>query len=491
MKRLLPLLFCAAAAAMPAPQTLPNPIAISLRRTLHDNALNDGSYGAVVVAVGRRSPEAIQAGTFGVVPYDGGEQRELFAENGAKLLAPASNLKLFTTAAALDVLGPDHTFTTRVAADEPPAAGTVRQLYLIGGGDPSLDYDGLKSLAEAVAARGVTKVGRVIGDTSRYQDRYGNGWAVDDLPWYYAAEVIALTLARNHVDVWVGPGPSEGAPAKVWCSPANDYVVFDSTVTTGAAGSRTSVSFDKRPGRRPFILRGRIALDKKPNLTEGMAIEDVELYAAHVFGKLLEQAGVTVEEAAGTGTAPGAATELASLTSPPLSELLVRLLKRSDNLYAELLLREIGLATTGTGSAAGGLHGVRAFLQKIGVDPDPLRLADGSGLSRYNLITARTVSDVLRAMAYHPAREVYFHALPIAGVDGTLARRMQGTAAEGNVRAKTGYYSQHTSLSGYVTTADRDLLAAATIFNHSAAPTRTLRDLHDAFFAALAASRRS
>lgn len=466
------------------PDALPRATIAELRAVLGDAALAQGFAGALVIAAGRRSPEAVAAGIMSVVPYDGGRRPVLFDYQADKLLIPASSLKLFTAAAALDALGPARRFVTRVVAT-PPRDGTVDSLTLVGGGDPSLTTADLKELAAAVRDAGLRQVGSVRGDGSRYADRYGYGWTVDDLPWYYAAEVSALSLDRNQVDVFVAPG-APGGPARVWCEPSADDLRLESSVVTGPAHGRSQVVFDRAPDQRTFVLRGSIAADEGASLTEGMAIKDIELHAAYVFRRCLREAGVAVSGSAVAGPAPDGTVELARRLSPPLSDLLHRTLKNSDNLYAELLLRELGVQTAGSGTAAGGLHGVRAFLQRYGIEAAGLRIEDGSGLSRYNLVTPRALAGVLRAMAFHRYRETFYAAMSIAGVDGTLAWRMRGTPAAGAVRAKTGFLTNQTSLSGYVTTGAGDFLIVCTIFNHSPSPARDLRRLHDRFFTALA-----
>ena len=489
-RRLVWLFWASAALAVAPPSRLPAETTAALQAALDDPGLADGFTGALVVARGQQPPDAVREGRLSVLPYAGGTRPELFAANADKLLAPASCAKLFCVATALDALGSDHTFVTAVnGSSTPDDHGFVADGWLCGGGDPSLAYEDLANLAEQLKAAGVKRIGRLWGDASRYRDAFSDGWCVDDLPWYYAAEVSALTLNRNHVDVYVAPGPAAGQPAKVWCDPANEYVQWDSRVTTVDQGGPTAVGFDRKVGSNVFELTGTIPVDRQNSRTAGMAIWDMPRYAATVLATKLRATGVAVDTIA-AGPAPPGAVRLASHTSAPLSELIVRLLKRSDNLYAELLLREIGVATAGEGSVAGGLHGIRAFLEANGYEPGRVRIADGSGLSRYTLVTCRSLCAVLRAMASHQARDVFYNALPIAGVDGTLGSRMKGTAAAGRVRAKTGSYSQHTSLSGYVPTADGDLLAVATMWNHCLAPPSSLRGLHDRFFVALAGSRR-
>jgi len=489
IRRLAWLWVASSALALGPPGPLPPETRAVLRDVLDDPQLADGFAGALVVALGKQPDDALHDGTLALLPYDGGSRPELYAAQADKLLAPASSAKLFCAAAALDALGSGHTLLTEVVGSVPGADGFVPDLWLVGGGDPSLGYEDLANLTEQLVAAGVRRVGRLWGDAGRYGEPFGDGWSVDDLPWYYAPEVSALTLARNHVDIYVAPGPAPGQPAKVWCDPANAYVRWDNRVVTGEQGGPTDVVFGRGVGAETIELSGTIAVDRTQSRTSGMAIWNVPRYAATVLATKLRARGVTVD-AIDVGAAPPGAAALASHRSEPLRQLLVRLLKNSDNLYAELLLREVGHATAGHGTATGGLHGVRAFLLRHGFDPASIRLYDGSGLSRYTLVTCRSLCAVLRAMAFHKERDAFYAALPIAGVDGTLGRRMRETAAAGRVRAKTGSYSHHTSLTGYVPTRGGDLLAVATIWNHCLAEPSALRALHDRFFVALAGVRR-
>ena len=476
------LLWCLPLGAVAPPSGLPASTGAKLAAILADPALRDGFAGALVIALGQGGA----AHGWAVTPYDGGARPVLFQQSADKLFVPASNLKLVTSAAALAELGPTTRLVTRVVASTPNAAGR-RHLWLVGGGDPALGPDDLQHLAAAVAAAGVRSVAGVDGDTSRYGDRWSDGWTVDDLPWYYAPEITALTLSRNQVDAYCAPGAAVGDRARVWLQPATAGLTLDARVLTGPAGSASAVTWDRAPGQTTCVVRGQIAVDREHTLTEGLAVPRPEVWAAQVFAQFLREVGVDVSGPVAAAQAPAGAAEVARHESPPIATLLQRLLKHSDNLYAELLFRELGYRTAGAGTTAGGAHGVRAFLQRSGVDPASLRLVDGSGLSRYNLVSPRTVCGVLRAMANHPARDAFVAALPIAGVDGTLRNRFKGTAAEGTTRAKTGFLTNHTSLSGYVTTRSGDVLVVSTMFNHCLAETRTLRAVHDRFFAALAA----
>jgi D-alanyl-D-alanine carboxypeptidase/D-alanyl-D-alanine-endopeptidase (penicillin-binding protein 4) len=454
-----------------------------------------GRAGSLVLAVGTRSRAAIAAERFGLEPYLPEARPELYAHNPDDTFTPASNLKVVTTAAGLELLGADFRFTTRVVAEAPPAGGSVARLWLVGGGDPSLGYAGLSQLAAAVKAAGVTRVsGAVLGDGSRYGDKYPEGWTEDDKIWYYGPEVWGLALERNQVDLVVAPGGAPGEPARVTVSPANVYVQVHNDVTTAPAAAAASLGYDHSAAGHYLAVWGKIP-NGGGHYSQGVAVPDVPLYAATVFADLLKKAGVRVDGEPAVGTAPASVAEIAKIDSPPLGRLVKRLLKHSDNLYAEMLNREIGYQASGHGTVAAGVAAIKAWLTACHIPNANLHIVDGSGLSRVDLVTPRALAGIMAQMAFSKRRDYWWDALPIAGVDGTLEDRMEGTAAENNVRAKTGYISGRTALSGYATArpgADgaADVLVASTLFNRYTCSTAEARALHDRFFVLLAESRR-
>jgi D-alanyl-D-alanine carboxypeptidase/D-alanyl-D-alanine-endopeptidase (penicillin-binding protein 4) len=437
-------------------------------------------------------------------PYSRGSPRAvLFERDPDKAFLPASNMKLLTAAATLAALGGDFRYETQVLAEAKiDAPGRLAgDLFLRGAGDPSLDYDDLADLAGQLAQRGLKQVaGRVIGDDSAFPDApLGEGWSWDDLPWYYAMEVSALSLGRNQVDVIVRPADKAGQPALVEVKPANDYFQVVNRAVTTEAGTKPSIRYDRPLGHPAMEVSGNVPCGAEP-ISQGCSVPHPALYAATVFTAKLRERGIEVLGEPQTGPTPPPApplrgeggkrpVSLAAVQSAPLRELLPRLNKHSDNLYAELFLRTLGQRHAGTGTARHGGEGIVAFLQGLGLDTTALRVADGSGLSRFNLVSPRLLVGVLRALAQHPEAEAFYASLPIAGVDGTLAGRMKGTPAAGNVHAKTGYLSQVSSLSGYVTTADGHILAVSILTNNFTCPTSKVRGLQDQVCTLLAGCR--
>jgi D-alanyl-D-alanine carboxypeptidase/D-alanyl-D-alanine-endopeptidase (penicillin-binding protein 4) len=432
----------------------------------------------------------------------------LFEENADKLLRPASNMKLYTVAAALDRLSPDYRFVTSVyAPDKPDAAGTVHgDLTIYGRGDPSIAarfnngnyFKGIDDLAARIVAAGVKRVeGDLIGDETYFiGPPYGAGWDWDDLQWWYGAEVSALTSNDNALDLSVKPGATVGARAVITTGPPDPLLMIFNGVTTVARGTKRDLTVYRGLNSEELWVNGSIALDDK-GYSGSVGISRPALLFVYLLRSSLAQRGVIISgytrrlEASPTGKISLNPAESYSLTylnnfpeappveivqmkSPPLSLIAAQTLKPSQNLYTELILRTLGKvvapATTAVNTArtsdAAGIEVVKAFLREAGVSPPTLVLTDGSGLSRNDMVTAEATLQLLTYMHRHRYASVFREALPIAGVDGTLRNRFKGTPAENNLRAKTGSLSSAASLSGYVTTAAGENLVFSIMVNN-------------------------
>lgn len=430
-----------------------------------------------------------------VVSLDSGDT--LYAREIDRLYTPASNLKLFTAASALHYLGPDFRFETMVATGGRWTGDTLHgDLYLVGRGDPDLVTDDLAVLADSVAAAGVRVVrGRVVPVADWFGGpEWGAGWMWDDGPFWYWPYTSALTLNDNSVTVRVTPGPEVGAPVDASLEPATDYVRLTVDARTGPTGSPPTLEVERHwdPKANVIDVRGSLPLDAGP-VAEVRTVEDPASYAARVFTQLLSERGVDVLDALGEGLQPPPDTiPIVRHESDSLAVSVRNFLKVSDNLTGEQLVKAIGARTAGPpGNYANGLAAERRFLAaEVGIDTTAMVLADGSGVSRYNLVTAR---QVVRLLAYMAGRDdlapAFFGALPIAGVDGTLEDRMRGTAAERAVRAKTGSLAGVSALAGYTMTAGGERLAFSLMmefFPGAAAPRRAVQD---SIMAALAGMR--
>ncbi|HJP94816.1 MAG TPA: D-alanyl-D-alanine carboxypeptidase/D-alanyl-D-alanine-endopeptidase [Pyrinomonadaceae bacterium] len=424
-----------------------------------------------------------------------------FEENAAKLLRPASNMKLYTIATALDRLSPDYRFVTSVyAASKPDAAGVVRgDLTIYGRGDPSLaarfnngDYlKAIDDLAARIAAAGVKRVeGDLVGDETYFVGpKYGAGWEWEDLTWYYGAEITPLTVNDNALDLFIKPGAAAGQPAVITTGPPDPLLTIVNKVTTSAKGLRREISIQRGLGENTITITGTIPLEDR-GYSGGIGISHPAMLFVYLLRASLAQKGVVITGKSRTtgevsqpplisgvpisGTNTALQNEIATLQSPPFSFIASQTLKPSQNLYTELILRTLGKVTPppATTSSLGqtseelGLEAVKSFLKTAGIRPDALVLDDGSGLSRNDMITAEASVQLLTFMSKHRYANVFRDALPIAGVDGTLRNRMRGTPAENNLRAKTGSLSSAASLSGYLTTAAGEKLAFSIMVNN-------------------------
>jgi len=473
---------CAANPSLPAPPAPPARPALqaTLDAILAAPALEHTYWGVVV--------KSLKTG------------ETLYSLNPRKLMMPASNMKIVTLAAAAERLGWDFTYETKVFVAGSVQAGTLQgDLIVVGSGDPSImekDVDTLfADWASRLKAAGVRAIaGRVVGDDDLFEDReLGFGWSWDDLPDDYAAGVSALQFNENAVRVTIAPGPAAGDTAGVSISPPASGLSVVSSVTTGAPGGATSIGTARLPGSMRLELRGSISAGASPAVLT-VSVENPTLFFATALRDALIANGIDVRGPAADiddihDAAPRPAAPFIVHRSAPISTLAVWLMKISQNLYAETLLKTI--ATDTPRSADSGRNETAAVLQAWGVGADSVIQRDGSGLSRYDYVTA----DALVAILAHVDRDdrlrgPFEASLPIVGRDGTLERRMKGTAAEGNARAKTGSMSNVRGLSGYVTTADGEPLVFSILANNFETPGATINDATDKIVVALASYKR-
>jgi D-alanyl-D-alanine carboxypeptidase/D-alanyl-D-alanine-endopeptidase (penicillin-binding protein 4) len=372
----------------------------------------------------------------------------LYSRNAGKLFMPASNMKIITSAVALAQLGPDYVYRTTFAAN-----GEVRDslldgdLVVIGRGDPTISdrMRGLATLvmdtlADSLRAHGVRQVtgelahaGNAFPDSTR-----GYGWGWGDLTEYYGAGFDELTFNEGTAPTTIGPLP-DTVRDSLYSGPARDPA-------------------------RAYLEAYHDALVRKGIVVDGGVADSM----APVPFKL---------------------DTLFVYISPPMRAILPVLMKPSQNQVAELVFKTIGLERGGAGTADSAKSVVARQLLAWGAEPDGFKIADGSGLSRHNLLTPNTLVKVLDAMQRDTAFAVFYNSMPVAGIDGTLKTRMKATPAEGNVHAKTGSIGAARSLSGYVTTADGERLIFSVMANNWTTPSDAVLSVIDRIAAALAASR--
>jgi serine-type D-Ala-D-Ala carboxypeptidase/endopeptidase (penicillin-binding protein 4) len=355
----------------------------------------------------------------------------VFALNPDQLFVPASNAKILTVAAAADRLGWDYTFETTVRATTPvDRDGTIRGDLVVRGsgdptpGDPPRLSTAVLAIADELWQQGVRRIeGRIIGDDDGFLDEpYGAGWTWDNLPFGYSAPIGALNFNEN-VRAKQPAMTSDARP---------QYVAVENPTIAFTSALRTAI-----------VARG---------ISVGGGASDIDVSPP--------------------GPLPPNAPVLVSCRSAPLSSLATRLLKASQNLYAEVFLRAIGHTADQPGSSKAGLEMITETLTGWGIDPGSLAQADGSGLSRYNLVAPTALAKVLEHMYGDPRlRDVWLAAMPIAGVDGTLEKRLKGTPAEGRVFAKTGSLSSVRALSGYIHARSGEWFVFSILANNFASPT--------------------
>lgn len=465
----------------------------------------------------------VARGFWGIYAVSLDTGKTLYALNQNKLFTPASNTKLFTTAAVLGLIGPSYRFKTTVES-----VGTFDKygrlnadLVLVGRGDPNLSgrtlpynlkterkvppIQVLQDLADQLVQKGLKFVdGDIVADDSYYVfERYGEGWSQDDLVWEWGAPVSALTINDNVMFVNIMPADRPGERAFLNVTPFPEYYRIENRVLTTPQGTGPhKIYINREPGSNVLTLWGNIPQDD-PGAGEALAIEDPADFAAKLFRELLEQRGVVVygrprtrhtelasmqtftvtSVASGGGGdaahANAAPMVLASYQSQPLVEDLRVINKVSQNLHAELMLRLLGKEKGTSGSIEGGLEVMRGFLTNAGLKPDEFVFYDGSGLSRENLVTPEATVNLLVYAHKQNWSELYEDTLPLAGVDGSLAERFKNSPLKGLVRGKTGSLNHVNSLSGYATTKSGDHIAFCIFANNHTLPTKKALDTID------------
>ncbi len=413
----------------------------------------------------------------------------IFEQNAEKYFNPASNAKLYTAALALDRLGGDFTIKTSIyASTRPDAAGAIKgDLIIYGRGDPSFaarwnggDYfKGMERIASAIESAGVKQIeGDIIADESYFTGPpYGSGWEWDDLQWYYGAAASALSINDNSVDLFVAPAERAGLPCRITTGPPTAFVTIMNRTRTVAKGTPSRISVYRPVGENIIYVSGSLALGDR-NYTGYVAVHDPARLFAIMLRDGLERRGIAVKGRARvidwkyrevTPMDAGKLVEIASLQSPPVKDIVRETLKPSHNLYAQLLLLQVGAQSQDSSrlSEDAGIEAMNAFLEQVGIKKGEVMLEEGSGLSRRNIITPAATVELLKFMSRHLWADAYRDGLPTAGVDGTLEKRMKDTAASGNVRAKTGTLRYVYTLSGYATTAAGERLAFSIMLNNS------------------------
>ncbi len=436
-----------------------------------DRAARDRWLVAQLDALVAARPELGPA-RVGISVIDAGSGRPLYARNAAEQLKVASNAKVITAIGALAVLGPEYVYRTALFADALSPDGVVTgNLYLRGSGDPSLDTQGLWSLVHDLELLGVKRVtGALVVDDTLF-DAAALPPVFDEKQEdaYFRAAVTAAASNDGAVLIWVRPGATAGAPARVVVDPPSSYFVVKNTATTLSGGrAALGVTTQGVPGATEITVTGTIRLDRTNGEAFRKRVEHPSLYTGHTLRALLDRAGIKIgARVLKLGAVPRTARSLVTRQSLPVGVLVREMSKRSNNFMAEALLKTIAVETGGApGSWQNGLTAVRRRLGELGVPASAYRYENGSGLYSSGFFGAETLTAILREAArdfrYGPD---LIAALAIAGADGTLRHRMAGGPAERYVRAKSGSLRGVTTLAGFAGGVGRPLLAFAVLVN--------------------------
>ena len=453
---------------------------------------------------------------WGILVVDPERADTLYSRNAGKLFLPASNMKVITSSVALEQFGPDFIYRTSLVARGPVRDSVLQgNLAVVGRGDPTVSDHmwgdamiPLRAMADSLAARGVRRVaGRLVAAGNAFPGPVlGYGWSWEDLESSYSAGVDELLLNEGFSELRIHGGVNPGDPVRVETKPARTFPALrtaivtvgpaacagDSAITApcpmaqGRFARRRALDVVKDTLRGDVVVTGTVAAGDSVVLEITHHDPDQAYLAA--LTEALRDRGITVDSLpAITNDTTTNGDTLVRYTSKPLREILPALLKPSQNQIAEALLRTIGLERGGAGTADSGRKVVERQLATWGVPAATYLIRDGSGLSRYDYLAPEALVHVLDTMRKSPNFQLFYDALPIAGVDGTIATRMRGTPAENNVHAKTGSVANARSLSGYVKTAGGRTLIFSMLANNWTVPATDVTRVQDAIAARLAA----
>ncbi|MEO0948889.1 MAG: D-alanyl-D-alanine carboxypeptidase/D-alanyl-D-alanine-endopeptidase [Cyanobacteria bacterium J06641_5] len=396
-----------------------------------------------------------QRARWGIVVRELETGRTLYERDADRYFLPASTAKLFSTAAALTVLGPEFRWPTVIQR-------VGESFYLTGTGDPSLTTAELESLAEQLKAQRIQTVPRLAIASTKPPIVLPPTWEWEDVSAAYGVPASPIVLNENAVTLTLLPGATGGSPQLQWSDAiaARQWEPVISTVTTSPAGTPYAGTLSANLGQSGLQLHGTLAADNGPDRWD-LAVPDPARYAAETLAQLLRARGISVGEIVTGIATPPTGAPIARVTSPPLAELLAATNQKSLNLHAETFLRDLAL------SDRTGLEVLEDTLTELGIDPDGYDLRDGSGLSRHNLLTPQAIAQLLQALSRGLHQKTYRASLAVAGESGTLERRFLGTPVAGKFQGKTGTLSGVTTLAGYLEPHRYQTLVTSILLNQS------------------------
>lgn len=409
------------------------------------------------------------------------ETKELLYTNQASTrLTPASNLKIITTIAALDILGPNYQFTTEISVDGPIKNGMLQgDLYIVGKGDPTLQKEDFDDLAKKLREKGVREIaGSIYADDSWYDDvRYSQDLHWNDEYNYTGNAISALTASPNDdylsgsVIINVSPGDQVGDRPKVTITPETDYVQIENKAKTVKSGKALTLLDERVHGTNKIMIEGDIPMDSEP-YERWRAVWEPTRYALNLFTNSLEEHNIKFsKDKIDTKQVAENAKTLFTKKSVPLKKLIIPFMKASNNGLGEVFTKEIGKVSYGEGSWDKGIEVLYEVLEQLEMNISEIDIRDGSGMSHNNLVSANFITDLLAQVKDEAWYPYFKDSFPVAGIrkkdiGGTLRHRLTDDATRKNVRAKTGTLKNVSTLSGYVMTKDGEELAFSILMNN-------------------------
>lgn len=416
----------------------------------------------------------------------------IFKLNEDKLFKPASLVKLFTSSTALLLLGSDYRFETKFYTDGKISNGILfGNLFIVGGGDPTIQTgheeqspDNFIEWVDSLNKLGIYSIkGNVIAENKLFsEDDYGKGWLNEYESNWFAPPSGAFCLNNNSTELIIKPGKINQF-AEIFFNPSvSDFEVFNNVITV-KGNLKPSVTISRK-GNNIIQLNGSIS-SKSDRIIFYIPSKNPTQFFVNTFYNVMIREGITI-----TGypiisdehTEKYQLNELLPLfthKSQPLSQIVSEINKNSNNFFSEQLLKTIGFELYGFGSTQNGITAMKELLQKMGINPANFEIADGSGLSTFNLVTPKQVTNLLYYMYKSDEFDSFYNSLAIAGFDGTLADRMKKTKAENNFRGKSGFLENVRGLAGYLKTADGEPIALTLIVNNFLVPSQLANYVQD------------
>lgn len=432
---------------------------------------------------------SLDPATIGIYVEELGTGKVVYKKNEHKLLMPASNMKLVTTASALSLLGPDFQYKTEIYTDGKIENGVLKgNLVIKGSGDPVICGRWLDGKIDSIFVQwseklkelGINKIdGKIIGDNSLYTDDLtGYGWEKEDLVYYYGAGTSALSFNDNCIDLHISPADNIGEPVEIKQVPVDNYLEIVNQMITVPADSSYSSSYYRNFVDGKLYVRGQMPQGHETDIDWTPAPNPADFFIK-ALGQVMDQEDISFTDKKVCYEKQNYENMKLLFThkSVPMKDIVHNINKISNNYYAETVQKTLCRDNEITTKKA--IKAEKEFLASIGIDTDRMFIVDGSGLSRHNMVTVYQISTILKYMISSKNAEHYKSSLPVCGVDGTMKRRLKGSNAKGHVFAKTGYVGHVRALSGYVEAKNGKTYVFSIIANHYPVPTSQINNLQD------------